>query len=291
MASSPKTSTIGNSATNSHTHTEDDSPSDTATIVAPLGLHTHTVIFLHGREDFGEDLAQYFFDSRASDGNSLAEIFPSIRWVFPTANLRYSAQRDFKFSKSSFAEVLKGEEVISQWFDVWDIKVPDSKQELMLPGLQESIQHINNIIQEEANTVPLGKIILGGISQGRGGFIGLSSWLPFQSIIEAIPPGKNRISPHIQDILQMSRDKNTTEVILSASEGVCQQSAGKTPVFLAHSWDVETVPFTHGQGLHQSIKNLGFDVTWKEYRDGGHWIHSKHGVDDISAFLHKIINI
>lgn len=59
----------------------DDSPSDQTTIVPPLGDHTHTVIFLHGREDYGEDLAQSFFDSKASDQTtSLAQIFPNIRW-------------------------------------------------------------------------------------------------------------------------------------------------------------------------------------------------------------------
>lgn len=136
--------------------TDDDVPCDTTTIVAPLGdKHTHTVIFLHGREDYGEDLAKYFFDSKASDGSSLAEIFPSVKWVFPTGKLRYSAQRDFEFSSSSFAELLKGEEIISQWFDVWDINAPNDKQELMIPGLQESIQDVVDIIQEEAEIVPL----------------------------------------------------------------------------------------------------------------------------------------
>lgn len=48
---------------------DEDNSSDTTTIVEHLGSkHTHTVIFLHGREDFGSDLAQYFFDSKASDG-------------------------------------------------------------------------------------------------------------------------------------------------------------------------------------------------------------------------------
>jgi hypothetical protein len=62
-------------------------------------------------------------------------MFPTIQWVFPTAGLRYSAQRDFEFSTSSFAEALKGEEIISQWFDVWDIKTPDDKQRAHdLPG-------------------------------------------------------------------------------------------------------------------------------------------------------------
>lgn len=52
-------------------------PSDATTIVDPSGKdHSYTVIFLHGRDDFGSDLAQYFFDSKASDGRSLAEIYP-----------------------------------------------------------------------------------------------------------------------------------------------------------------------------------------------------------------------
>jgi lysophospholipase-2 len=188
---------------------EEDAPSRGTTIIEPTGCsHTHTVIFLHGREDYGEDLAQYFFDSKSSDGQSLAEIFPSVKWVFPTAKLRYSAQRDFEFSTSSFAEALKGEEIITQWFDVWDIMSPTKKKELMIPGLKESIQQIIDIIKEESESVPLEKIVLGRISQGcataiytllssgmsLGGFIGLSSWLPFQDGIASIPSGSGPAS-------------------------------------------------------------------------------------------------
>lgn len=263
------------------TPTNDDVPRDVSTIIAPLSSHhTHTIIFLHGREDFGEDLAKYFFDSKASDGRSLAEIFPSVKWVFPTAKLRYSAQRDFEFSSSSFAELLKGEEIISQWFDVWDINTPDEKQELMIPGLQESIQEIVGIIREEAETIPLDRIVLGGISQGcataiytllssglkLGGFIGLSSWLPFQNIVEALPQGpdtnNDEISQQIQAILPIPEDKSATEdaIIISrryvsvperqtrdandletmlSTLNICQQPMLKTPVFLAHSKDDE----------------------------------------------------
>lgn len=32
-------------------------------------------------------------------------------------------------------------------------------------------------------------------------------------------------------------------------------------------------------------------ITWKEYEDGGHWIHPQHGVDDISTFLNRSIGI
>lgn len=143
---------------------------------------------------------------------SLAEIFPSIRWVFPTAKLRYSARRDSQFSSSSFASALKGEEIISQWFDVWDIQVPGEREELMMPGLQESIEQIVDVINEEAKLVPTERIILGGISQGcatasftllyseshLGGFIGLSGWLPFEKSINTVAAGpSNSISREI----------------------------------------------------------------------------------------------
>lgn len=318
----------------------EDVPSNTTTVLAPSGdKHTHTIIFLHGREDFGSDLAKYFFDSKASDGRSLAEIFPSIRWVFPTAKLRYSAQREFEFSTSSFAEVLKGEEIISQWFDVWDIKMPDHKKELMIPGLQESIGNIVDIIREEAQMVPLERIILGGISQGcatailtllssgmdLGGFIGWCGWLPFQKAIENLYAEsinkKEGTSRKIQAILQMPTDidaapfeqaipvakdlepksgvkitKATTDVDTDnlattfSKISTRRQSTIRTPVFLAHSNDDEMVPFTLGEGLYQTIKHLEYDVIWKKYEDGGHWIHSEHGVDDMSDFLRKIIN-
>ena len=303
-----------------NSETNEAVPSDATTIVAPSGKnHTHTVIFLHGREDFGSDLAQYFFDSKASDGRSLAEIYPSVRWVFPTAKLRYSAQRDFEFSNSSFAEALKGEEIISQWFDIWDITTPEDKEDLIIPGLKESIGHILEIIKEEAQEIPLERIILGGISQGcatailtllssgmdLGGFIGWCSWLPFQKKIKCLPTGclksKYDVAQHIRTILQMSTDENTKkdanikeleETLSSLSLTATRTSSRtKTPVFMAHSRDDETVPFAQGKGLEQTIKVLGHDVIWKDYEDGGHWIQPKHGVDDMVAFLEKVMAI
>jgi predicted esterase len=292
-------------------------PSDATTIIAPSGNdHTHTVIFLHGREDFGSDLAQYFFDSKASDGRSLAEIYPTFRWVFPTAKLRYSAQRDFEFSNSSFAEALKGEEIISQWFDVWDLTTPEDKEDLMVPGLKESLGQILEIIKEEARNIPMERIILGGISQGCatailtllssgmefGGFIGWCSWLPFQKKIKCLPvrstKSKDGVVQHVQTILQMPIPEDTKNANSdSLKGGLDSLSLGaklpvnKTPVFLAHSRDDETVPFAQGKGLEETIRFLGLDVTWKEYEEGGHWIQPKHGVDDMVNFLQKVVSV
>jgi len=195
-------------------------PSKTTTVVEPLGGdHTHTVIFLHGREDFGTYMAE-ILDDKSSDGRTLPEKFPSTRWIFPTANIRFSARRKEELCISSFPS-LAGEEFTSQWFDVWDVRDPDEKAELGIPGLQESIKQIVDIIQEEAEMVPMDRIILGGLSQGcatailtllssglnLGGFIGWCGWLPLQRSIEELDlkgiGNKHEISRQIQAILQL----------------------------------------------------------------------------------------
>lgn len=256
---------------------------------------------------------------------SLAEIFPSMRWVFPAAKLRYSARRDLQFSSSSFASALKGEEIISQWFDVWDIQAPEEREELIITGLQESIEQIVEVMTEEAKLVPIERIILGGISQGcatalftllyselhLGGFIGLSGWLPFEKSINTVAAGPsnsvNGISRQIQQILNMPQ--NRAEDLQSRLQALAEeprddsdkdegkiglmssQSASKPLMFLSHSKDDETVPFSLGETLHERMQDIGFNVVWKEYEGGGHWIHAERGVDDMAAFLHGQLGI
>lgn len=80
------------------------------------------------------------------------------------------------------------------------VENPSEKEEIQRDGLLESVITILQIIREEALLVPLKDIILAGISQGcaaaiftllcggvrLGGFIGLSSWIPFRNDTEAI---------------------------------------------------------------------------------------------------------
>jgi lysophospholipase II len=144
---------------------EEPPPSKRTTIVNPLGAgHTHTVIFLHGREDFGQYMAE-FLSEKSSDGRTLPEKFPTMYWVFQTAKIRFSARRKEELCISSFPS-LESEQFISQWFDVWDVRNPEEKNELAVPGLRESIRQILEIIEQEAGIVPKERIILGGLSQG-----------------------------------------------------------------------------------------------------------------------------
>ena len=86
------------------------------TTIPSTERHRHTVIFLHGRDSLADELAEDFFLSKSSDDRTLAEIFPTVKWVFPTSKMRDSARH--KEELGSFAHLL---EPISQWFDFWDI--------------------------------------------------------------------------------------------------------------------------------------------------------------------------
>ena len=152
-------------------------------IVAPTERHTHTIILLHGRESIASEFASDFFESQTSDERTLPEILPNVKWVFPNSGLRRHARFDTKEQ---------------QWFDMWDVRHPLEKKELQIEGLRESISFILSVVRNEASIVQPERVILGGISQGcataihallyggirLGGFIGLSSWLPFQDDIE-----------------------------------------------------------------------------------------------------------
>lgn len=198
----------------------------------------------------------------------------------------------------------------------------------MTPGLQESVEQIFDLVKEEAQIVPMERLLLGGISQGcatavltllssgmrLGGFIGLCGWLPFEKKIAKVPVAFSKdvsgISHHIQSILELqgkaidiqSRDKTTianpegdtdtdNDNLETSLACMSIQSVSKTPIFLAHSHDDETVPISMGAASQKRIRDLGFVVVWKQYQDGGHWIHPGKGVDDMTAFLHETLGI
>lgn len=147
--------------------------------------HTHTVIFLHGRDSDATEFAQEFFESQALDGRTLPEIFPEVRWVFPASKMRYSKRFDTQ---------------MSQWFDIWSVEKPDEQQELQIQGLQETLSYLSEVIKTEASYVAHERIFLGGISQGcasaitallcndikLAGFIGFCGWLPLYNKLQQV---------------------------------------------------------------------------------------------------------
>ncbi|CAD6444339.1 6957e9de-1e4a-4b07-9806-5e13a73ab912-CDS [Sclerotinia trifoliorum] len=252
--------------------------------IMPTSDHTHTVIFLHGRDSKAEEFASEFFESQASDGRTFPEILPGFKWVFPSSKMRLSARFETE---------------MSQWFDIWCVQEPQQRKELQINGLIESIEQVVNVIDNEADHIPKERIFLAGISQGcvtailtlllnpmrLAGFIGLSSWLPFEeetmSLAASLKMGDEEGMRSFKVIqMKLSPDatlnRETTPILT-------------TPVFLSHSKDDDVVPESNGDVLYRGLRELGMKVTRKIYEDGGHWINEPQGVDDIVAFIQTLL--
>ncbi|KAI1276025.1 lysophospholipase II [Xylaria sp. FL0933] len=238
--------------------------SDTTYIVGPKAAHTHTVIFLHGRDSNCREFADELFESEASEPanqpRTLPDLFPGIRWVFPSAPILQSE----RFGTD-----------MSQWFDMWSVENPAERPELQCPGLRQSVEQILGVIKEEEMLVPRERIFLAGISQGFAtaiavffaaapkrfaGLIGLCSWMP--------------AALRAEDFQRFE----------DASDG---KSSRSTPIFLGHSVDDEVVPIKNGRDLRDTLQSRRLQVEWREYEDGGHWVNEPQGVDDIARFINS----
>ncbi|KAK3680931.1 hypothetical protein LTR37_021032 [Vermiconidia calcicola] len=223
----------------------------------PSSRHEYTVVFLHGRDSCASEFAPEFFESQASDDRTLPEIFPQVKWVFPTAKILPSARFDME---------------MSQWFDMWSTEDPYERQNEQQDELDSTVSVILQIIKEEAAIVGGPQnIILGGISQGcasaihallrqearLAGFIGLSSWLPLKETIA-----------------------NTT--IGTTSE---------MPALLAHCEDDGVIAVKYGEELRDVLAGIGMEVEWCQYEDGGHWVNEPQGIDDIARFMHRVLPV
>lgn len=116
--------------------------------------HTHTIIFLHGRDSEAEEFMAEFFECEATGSEAdrtLPALFPTVRWVFPQAKPLNSERFHVE---------------MSQWFDMWSVEDQQERPELQITGLRASVDRVAKLIQDEELLVPRERIFLSGISQG-----------------------------------------------------------------------------------------------------------------------------
>jgi lysophospholipase-2 len=274
--------------------------------VGPSGgsPHTHTIIFLHGRDSEAEEFASEFLESEASGPDAdrtLTALFPTIRWVFPQA----TALRSERFDTD-----------MSQWFDMWSLEDLQERSELQVLGLQSSVDRVIETIKEEERLVPRDRTFLGGISQGfatyilvrafqpsssvltfvvpralaalfadgRGGFAGLCgfcSWLPLAD--EAI----SIVREHSDPLERLTRLKRLYLGDTKSEQGppALVQQLLSIPILLQHSRDDDTISFENGERMRHILGQIGFGHEWYDYDDGGHWVNEPQGIDDLVRFL------
>lgn len=241
--------------------------------------HTHTIIFLHGRDSTNDEFANEFFESEATEPagqpRTLRDLFPTIRWVFPAAPILRSVRFDTD---------------MSQWFDMWSVDDPTEKSEIQHDGLLRSVATVLDVMASEEAI--LGdrprSIFLAGISQGfvaviaavfagagvrpsLAGLVGLSSWMPLggkDDLVRLIGRGNDAADDASGGVSTLPDDSLPPSI----------------PIFLSHSSDDDVVPVQNGRTLRDILERFQA-VDWHEYEDGGHWINEPQGVDDIASFL------
>jgi lysophospholipase-2 len=223
-------------------------------IVAPSALHTHTIVLLHGRGSDATTFQSEIFESQDSQDQFFPDIFPSIKWVFPCAKLRWAAREA---------------EHMHQWFDMTSVQEPWEDPDVQEEGLRESASQLEEIIQQEIDKVGLENVIVGGISQGCAvglytllatsvrvaGFFGISGWL------------------HKMDIAAWAGLEDWKE----------------KPVLLQHCRDDAVVPVANGEDMREQLEEMGTGVRWQCFEDGGHWLNEPRGMDGIVRFVKQIM--
>jgi len=221
--------------------------------------HTHTVVFLHGRGDRAITFALSLQCWRGSAGKSLAELFPSTKWVFPSAGLRPA--------------VALGARPQSQWFDQFSSRDFGLNPEVQVPGLRESVPAVRKVLRREAEELGgrWDRIVLAGISQGAATAV--------HALLHLAIPDACRGSPRLAALLAFScqlpfiglpRDETLAALQLGEVPAGDEAVRG-TPVLLEHCANDDVVPVEQLRLLTTTLTGFGASVIAKEYPDGGHW--------------------
>lgn len=270
-------------------------------VVAPKGDQIQSFILLHGLgsngEKFGTGLLQ---TGCTSQGQKLQDVFPDAKFIFPTAKKRRS---------SAFRRA-----TLNQWFDIASLPDPEYKKETQYQGLADSAAFIYTIIAHEVQQLGASNVILGGISHGcamslsvllcldhpLGGFIGMSGWLPFQRDLEEIMNSHELTNEAEEDPFEQYERTDADashvpilEALTFAHDNLSREvgsykdlvSPLSTPVFIGHGDADEKVGIQLGIDLCRTLKLLDMDVSWKEYKDLGHWYEIPREIDDIVDFI------
>lgn len=256
-------------------------------VVPPETEHTHTIIWLHGRGSTAQETAENLFLLRDTSRRTLSEVFPSVRWVFPQAELLYCERDDQDWS---------------QWFDVWNVLDFSDGEEMQAPGLRDSVRSITKLVHKEALTVGgLNRVVLAGFSQGGSTAIHVLLNMPAPDNLE--PPKPKRIKTEHFDVQIRRRQRlagvmgfscrlpfpggtleETREVLCLEGEP-SNEIYKNTPVFLGHCVDDPLVFVDYGRQLAEALGSFGMQGVSREYPEGGHKLNAPQGIDDIIVFL------
>ena len=222
--------------------------------------------------------------------------------------------------------------MLTQWFDIASLADPSHRRDKQLRGLAESAREILALIRDEAGRVGRGNIVLGGLSQGGamalicllalsagesrlGGFVAMSTWLPFQDEIEGVAgtaatteeedgdenpfssseaePGTQdpatAVREYVRDLINLAEEEEEGVVGTSGASSALSSALSSvllsTPVFLGHGAADDKVCHALGMDACRAMRPAGFQVTWRSYEEQGHWYRIPDEIDDLVHFI------
>ena len=268
-------------------------------VIHPLTpRHDLTVILLHGRGSRASEFRRDFMSTLPSTGTSPEQLFPSVKWVFPCANIMFSTV---------------DKELVRQWYDVYSLRDLDERTGLAVEGLVKSIKHVSSIIEDEHRLLQAQhpddrpgtrRLVLGGISMGcavsvhallvslmsgtpgiLAGFFGWCGWMPFTNAMEK----QVERGPSIQQALQRFYRRDLP-VLGGEQCGPEEKSLARVPVLLSHCEDDPVVSVALGSAMKTTLSHLEMDVHWRACHVGGHWIKEPDEMDRFVSFMRSILS-
>jgi phospholipase/carboxylesterase len=195
-----------------------------------------------------------------ADGNDFVPIVrelqlperPFIRFLFPHAPFR--------------AVTINGGYVMRAWYDLG----------IGPTGLQQNREHLHQseqvvvglVRREISRGVSPSQIVLAGFSQG--GAVALRAGLRFQEALAGILA----LSAPVPDAAELMAEVNAANEL--------------TPLFLAHGYSDQVVPFKMGEMLRNQASARGLAMQWNEY-DMAHSV-CEDEIRDIAAWLGRVLS-
>ncbi len=293
-------------------------------IVEPTSPHTNTAILLHGLGSNGRAFGPFFLtasvtsiDKDSPSSRPLDVLYPSMRWVFPSASLR----RSTRFNRHK----------LFSWFDIFSIQDPSLREETQIEGLVQSSQYLRGLICEEVQKLKdvwgggdgvQKRIIFGGLSQGcaislatllsldscLGGWVGMSGFMPMRGLFKEVlladvQVGEDGIvfqdDEDEQDTSPAEASRGNQSIPSTQALNAFRQDilslpplddnapadVLETPVFYGHGSHDEKVTCKLGNELVEMLREVNMNVRYQVYTGLGHWIEAPEEINDmISVF-------
>jgi len=215
-------------------------------VVKAVKKHTATVIFAHGLGDSGAGWMPIAENWRRRGK------FEEVAFIFPNApNIPITVNYSMR---------------MPGWYDITTFNDLQGKSHDEA-GILKSRDYFNSLIKAETDKgIPSSRIILGGFSQGGamalfsgitcpqklGGIVGLSSYLLLHTKVDEFIPKDNP-----------NKD---------------------TPIFIGHGDSDPLVKYEWGQKTAQFLKERGFKVDFRTYKDLVHSADPEE-IDDVEKFI------